>query len=165
MGCRFLNRYVTKTVKYGGGSIMVWGAIKGDGSRILIKCPMPMNSVNYQRVLDQGLSNIYEDGNIFMQDGAPCHTSKSTISYLDQKKICVLSDWPPQSPDINIIENMWSVLKEKVSRTCPKSLEDLWIQIQKEWYDIDYYLVLKLYDSIPERLNVILKNKGLHNKY
>ena len=66
MCCRFLNKYVTKTVKYGGGSIMVWGALK----RILIKCPMPMNSVNYQRVLDRGLSNIYEDGNIFMQDGA-----------------------------------------------------------------------------------------------
>ena len=42
---RFLNRYVTKTVKFGGPSIMVWGAIKGDNTRILIRCPHRLDSL------------------------------------------------------------------------------------------------------------------------
>jgi len=80
-------RYVLKTIKYGGFIILLWGAIKGDGSRILVRCPNRLNSEEYQRVLSKELFEVYEASNIFMQDGAICHKSQSTIEFLDQKNV------------------------------------------------------------------------------
>ena len=46
---------------------MLWGAIKGDGSRDLVKCPIKLNSEAYQNVLDAGLVELYDISNTFMQ--------------------------------------------------------------------------------------------------
>ncbi|KAJ3442125.1 transposable element-related [Anaeramoeba flamelloides] len=49
---------------------------------------------------------------ILMQDGAPAHTSRSTKEYLS-KKCSVLENWPPNSPDLNPIENLWGIMGKK----------------------------------------------------
>ena len=38
LGKRFWKLFITETVKFGGGSITVWGAIKANGDRMLVKC-------------------------------------------------------------------------------------------------------------------------------
>jgi len=162
---RFKSRYVLKTVKYGGFSVLVWGLIKSDGTRVLIRCPQILNSVAYQSVLDRGLLGAYHYDEIFMQDGAPCHRSASTLRYLDSKNICVMSDWPPQSPDLNIIEHMWSILKVNVGKRYVMNADQLWASVKAEWDRIPNKIIEDLYGSIPRRLKLILKNKGLHSYY
>jgi len=46
-------------MKYGRYAIMLWGAVKGDGTRALIKCPIKLNSDGYQNVLESGLVVVY----------------------------------------------------------------------------------------------------------
>ena len=58
-----------------------------------------------QDVLDCRLHQLYDPDCVFVLDNAPCHKSGITLEYLDMKGVCLLSDWPAQSPDINIIEN------------------------------------------------------------
>ena len=118
-----------------------------------------MNSSAYQSILDEGLRDIYGRDSVLMHDGAPCHHSVSTQLYLERKKICYISDWPPQSPDLNIIENMWSVLKRNVSKRFPHIIEELWEVATKKWY------IKILYASIPRRLDVVRKLHGAHSKY
>ena len=50
----------------------------------------------------------------FMQDGAKIHTSNYTSYFLKDHNVKVLKKWPPFSPDINPIENVWSMLKKKL---------------------------------------------------
>ena len=100
---------------------MLLGAIKGDESRALINCPIKLNSDGYQNVLESGLAELYGDSDIFMRDNAPCHKSASTLVYLEKKNVCLLSDWPPQSPDLNIIKNLSATLKKKVTERCPRN--------------------------------------------
>lgn len=164
-GHRFDPKYTIKNVRHSSKSILIWGAIRGDGERILIRCPIRLDSSAYQLVLEEGLQDMYVDNSCFMQDGAPCHTSRSTMLYLEQKKICLLSDWPPQSPDINIIENIWSILKTKVSKFKIKSSEDLWNVTLKVWNEIPTKTINDLYESIPRRLKAVVKAKGHHCKY
>jgi hypothetical protein len=42
---------------------------------------------------------------VFIQDNAPCHTSKATKEWFKTQHLNVL-DWPVNSPDMNIIENV-----------------------------------------------------------
>ena len=162
---RYINRYTQKTMKYGGISLMVWGAIKSDGSRILIRCPERLNSHEYQSILANGLLKIYNPSDIFMQDGAPCHKSKSTVAYLDEMNVCHICDWPAQSPDLNIIENLWAIMKNKLRKRYMNNKEDMWKYIQEEWSSIDNGIITKLYESIPRRLRAVLMNKGHNIRY
>ena len=132
---------------------------------MLVKCHARLDSVVYQEVLKQELLRIYENDSIFMQDGAPCHTSKATKKFLDHHKICILSDWPPQFPDLNIIENLWQVLKGNVHKQSQSNSVDLWSIIQDEWLKIPEDYIIKLYKSIPRRLDAAIHEKGLHTKY
>jgi len=112
------------------------------------------------RVLPELNSN-----SIFMQDGTPCHRSRSTLRFLENHGMCLLSDWPAQSLDLNIIENLWATLKKNVTIRYPKNKEVLWVILQKEWTKVDSSEVRKLYDSFPRRLQDVIKEKGLHFKY
>ena len=58
--------------------------------------------------------------NILQQDNAPSHKSKATLKYIqEQTSFTVLDGWPPRSPDLNVIENMWSWLAQKLSLQNP----------------------------------------------
>ena len=164
-GQRNMHQFVTKTVKYGGFSVMVWGAIKGDGTKVLYRCPTILNSEGYMQIIEGSLLPMLDSNSVFMQDGAPCHTSKATMSVIDKHKVCILSDWPPQSPDINIIENLWAKVKKNISRKQPVNKNELWELLKLEWDNIDTTDILQLYASIPRRLHDVIKAKGLHTKY
>ena len=98
---------------------MVWGAISGQGAGPLYFVEGTMNSKQYLMTLKKifvPYYNVIEEvasGHIFMQDGVPCHTAKTVKTYLHQKEIPIL-EWPPNSPDLNPIENVWSTLKRLV---------------------------------------------------
>ena len=98
--------YVTGTKKF-SPSIMLWGAIRADGCKVLLKCEGSVDQNEYQRLLHNGLPQIYSTKYILMHDGAPCRRARSKTEYLRQKAVRILKDWPAQSTDLNIIENLW----------------------------------------------------------
>ena len=79
---KFLNK--NPTVKF-CPSIMVCGAIRADGKRIIIKCEGNVTSHEYQRTFSEDLPFIYKSYYILQHDGAPFHTSSSTKLYLANK--------------------------------------------------------------------------------
>lgn len=162
---RYRNELTLKTCKFGGKSLMVWGAIKYDGSRSLIRCDSTLNSIEYQKVLENGLLPIYNPTDILIQDNAPCHRSASTLEFLGCSGICYVEDWPPQSPDLNIIENLWADVKRNVHKRCPKTLEDLWKFFVEEWEAYPTEKIQRLYQSIPQRLKAVKTCKGQCTKY
>jgi flagellar biosynthesis/type III secretory pathway M-ring protein FliF/YscJ len=87
---------------------------------------------------------------LFQDDNVPFHIAGTVQS------------WPAQSPDLNIIEPVWSVLGSRVRNRFPpptsqKQLEDI---LQEEWYKIPLETVQNMYESNPRRIVTVLKAKG-----
>ena len=144
---------------------MVWGAIKYDGTRALMKCDKSVTSEEYQRILDVGLLPMYRPNELLQQDGAPCHRSKKNFEFLKKSKINVVLDWPAQSPDLNIIEPLWKIMKENVAKRKPKNLDEVWEYCQDEWEKIPTEKIQVLYESLPKRIRAVLDTKASHKKY
>ena len=100
----------------------------------------------------------------FQQDCDPKHTSKAAKEWFTTNNVKVL-EWPPQSPDLNPIENLWRQLKLKISGQNPKNRNELWMMLQEAWYSIPVEVCRKLVDSMPSRCTEVLKNKGYATKY
>ena len=52
---------------------------------------------------------------IFPKDNASCHALKIVMEHLDKNDIFTLY-WPPQSPDLNIIANIWDMITRKLHK-------------------------------------------------
>ena len=93
------------------------------------------------------------------------HVRQCTVSYvpiyntLSRTEKTGLSDWPTQSSDINIIKNIWSILKTTVSKFNIKSSEDLQNVSLKACNDIPTETINHLYESMPRRLQAVVKVK------
>ncbi|KAL1282525.1 hypothetical protein QQF64_001328 [Cirrhinus molitorella] len=124
-GARMDPRFTQKTVKFGGGKIMVWGYIQYGGVREICRVEGNINSLKYQEILATlAYTPNHKRGQILQQDGAPSHTSISTSKFLKAKKIKMLQDWPAQSPDMNITEHRGR-MKEEAWKTKPKNIKEL----------------------------------------
>ena len=71
-----------------------------------------------------------------MQDNAPCHKAKIVLSFLDNEGIAVVKR-PPQSPDMNPIENVWKIIGEKAQNRNSQNIDDLcFFFLKEEWENI-----------------------------
>jgi transposase len=125
-----------------------------------------INTDNYINTLENHVipMNLAHHGLIFQQDNAPAHKSRRTMAWFAQHGIEVMW-WPPQSPDLNIIENAWSYLKQQLEKHRIKTMEELWTAVQEEWVAMSNDFIMSLVSSMPRRISAVIKNRGGHTRY
>lgn len=166
------ERTVEETVKFGGGSVMIWGCMLWEGVGNACRIDGIMDADLYVRILEEDLlESIQDQGKepgeiIFQQDNDPKHTSKKAKTWFEDNGIEVLA-WPAQSPDLNPIEHLWGHLKRKLGEyeEDPKGVLELWERIQTVWAEIDTETCQNLIRSMPRRIQAVIKAKGGWTKY
>ena len=151
----------------------VWGGFTWKRVGSLDPIEGMMNTDKYIDVLKRrafpDLKRAFPGENgIFQQDLAPCHSSRKTVKFFQENQVSVL-DWPGNSPNLNPIENLWAIVTgkcrlRKTDCTTSRKLVEAIIYI---WYHDDEILekCKKLVESMPTRVNDLLKPKGGHIKY
>ena len=167
-----IEREVQNTVKFGGGNIMVWGCMGWNGVEQLVEVEGRMDADQYVDILDNHLlpsleeSGILEEDCIFQQDNDSKHTAKKTKQWMKDNDIALL-DWPPQSPDLNPIEHLWDHIKKQLCKyeTLAKGVWEIWERVSEVWENIEPEVCQNLIESMPRRLEAVIKAKGGHTKY
>lgn len=119
----------------GGQSVQVWGMIMPGNIFLVFLLSQRSKSSDYIKFLKnyvKPLLDTYDsDDLIFQQDNASIHVSKSTHEWIEKSGIKTMR-WPSKSPDLNIIENVWSILSSMVYDGPQFDNKDaLWMKIQQ----------------------------------
>jgi hypothetical protein len=156
--------YVTK--------VMFWGAITIFGPGCLVPVRGMMNAEKYMEILHIHLLPLAE--RVFgaqpwklLQDGARCHTAKKTAKFLQLQGIQTV-EWPSYSPDMNAIENVWSVFKRKLYREgSGSSIDELLHNAQRIWEEDDdlRQAAMNCVLSMQTRVRKLFDCKGGHTHY
>ena len=166
------DRLIEGTLKFGGGSLMMWGCMLWEGPGYACKIDGKMDGDLYIKILEDELGESLAYYNkqpasiIFQQDNDPKHTCKKAKAYFQDQEYQVLQ-WPAQSPDLNPIEHLWHHLKRHLAayEEEPKGILELWERVQKEWDAIPAGVCQNLIESMPRRVEAVLKAKGGYTKY
>ena len=153
--------------------VMVLGIVASDGKKcpiIFIDQDVRINSEIYQGLLEETflpwLRENYGPGEyVFQQDGATCHTSRSTAAFLEREGVEFWDKtmWPPASPDLNPLDYaIWSRLVRKVNSVRHTSKANLKIAIEEAWEEMDESYLQHVTGRFRSRLKRVLDGNGAY---
>lgn len=150
--------------------VNLWGYISEEKYDVFL-VPNKFKSSNYKTLMETSfLPEIrkVKPNFIYMQDNASIHKAAIVTDYFKEQQLDVL-DWPPRSPDLNPIENVWAEMQRLVNKHLLKNrirkAEQLFI-ICKECFAIACEkMIPNLYKSVPKRLQQVIINRGERTRY
>ena len=156
------NRPTVSKPKF-SAKIMCWGAISYTKKSKLVVVHGTLNATRYIEILKvnffhENKTNQFKNF-YFQQDNTTSHKAKMTSEFFASNRISILP-WPPNSPDLNPIENLWQFLKQRVKKRQPKSLDELKNIAIDEWEKIDQKIISKAVSTVGKRIQQVLTRQG-----
>ena len=147
--------------KYPKG-IMVAAGLSRNGVGKLIFVTGTMTSFSYLQALEFYKADIQRlDPHLyFQQDNAPCHVGKKCKNFIDANFENRLEFWPPNSPDLSPIEELWAIVEEKLNHYSFTSLESMTRKLLWIWNRIPRTICRNLVDSFDKKLELLGKKRG-----
>ena len=182
---KYMPKNIVGKKRDGELSQMIWGCFMGNKLGPLAFIDGSIKKEQYIAILDQYLLEFIDalkaDGLqdiTFQQDNARPHAANLTRDWLKdtaKQHGFIIIEWPPNSPDMNPIENLWAYLKLELHRRYPdiKYLSGspavikgiLKRRLFEVWWAIEEDILNKLMESIPKRVHALLKAKGWYTEY
>ncbi|GFX86844.1 uncharacterized protein TNCV_3751171 [Trichonephila clavipes] len=73
-----------------------------------------------------------------------------------------LLPWHACSPDLSLIENVWSMLAQRLARDTPSTAtpDQLWQHVEAIWTAVPQGYIQSLFVSMPRRVAAVIANNG-----
>ncbi len=135
---------LVSTVQAGGCGEMVWSIFSWHTLGSLVPIEHRLNATACLSIVADHvhpfITTVYpsSDG-YFQKDNAPCHKAQIISDwFLEHDNEFTLLKWPPQSPDLNPIEQLWDVVEREICimDVQPTNLQQLCDAIMSIWTKI-----------------------------
>jgi hypothetical protein len=75
--------------------------------------------------------------------------------------------WPANFPDLNPIEHLWTYIKDRLKEyeKPPSGVLELLKRVENVWNDIPPDVYQNLIESMPRRIQAVIKAQGRWTKY
>ena len=156
-------------------SIMIWGAIWLGGKSNLVILERDLESEregyssrSYIKLLDDQMERIWSPSMSIMQDNAANHTARVVTAWFEEHVI-PLCEWPPYSPELNPIEHVWAILKQRLADNHShlldldqghEALNAFANAMVKEWEAIDKEEIDNIIRSMCTSVNAVIEAQG-----
>jgi len=144
--------------------VYVWAGISKRGKTNIFIFDGRLDSIGYQHILYTALvpfiNRKYSNSHRFMQDSDPKHTSRSTRAWMLNREI---NHWPtpPESPDMNPIENIWAEMKHFLSkRIKPRTKDELVYGIRTFWASVTIDKCCRYISHLRKVIPMVIKGRG-----
>jgi transposase len=152
--------------------VNVWACFCGRGAGYIYIFNETMDAVLMKKILS---ANLLPSAALYFEDDPPeqwwlLHdndkkfTSGRVKEFLHSKGVSLI-DFPPYSPDLNPMENLWATLQRAVEKHQCETEDELQDCIADEWENLDQQALLTLADSMPARCQAVIAARGWHTKY
>lgn len=106
---------------------------------------------------------------VFQQDNDPTHRNAGNIiqewCQSSNSRPSLLQDWPPHSPDLNPIENMWAWAQAHVNKMGCKTFLQFKAAVIQTLKEVPKEMCANLVDSMRERMKKVVELGGDRLKY
>jgi len=196
-GTVWVFRHQTKSEKYAAKNIqgkqkfdnlsaLVWGCFIGDKLGPIVFVDGTVKQETYIGILEEHflpfLDTLHSENPEmpleFVQDNARPHVAAKTRDWFKvvaAKYNLKIMEWPPNSPDMNLIEQLWAHLKYELYRRFPDTASlngsaeyiksTLRQRLHTVWWDIGVDLLNHLVNSMPKRVEALARGHGWYTEY
>ena len=182
---KYNPKNVQPKARDGDVSQMVWGCFIGKMLGPIALIDGTVNTILYIDILTEKLVPFIDaialDGTtntVFQQDNASSHVSKKAREWLQTSALAhgyTIMNWPPNSPDMNLIEHLWKHLKQELHQQYPDTFNlrgslnvvrtKLKERLTEIWWKIGEGILDTLVESMPRRVQALIAAKGWYTKY
>ncbi len=111
--------FLVSMVQAAGCGVMVWGIFSWHTLGLLVPIKHHLNATVYLSIVADHvhpfMTTVYHLLMYFQQDNASCHKDQIISDcFLEHDNEFTLLKWPPQSPDLNPIEQLWDVVEREI---------------------------------------------------
>lgn len=151
--------------------VNVWGCFTSAGMGYTYIFNENLDAALMKRILTENLVpsaelHFHEPGQqwYFLHDNDKKFKSKLVQDLLFAKGVTAL-DFPPYSPDLNPMENLWATLARKIELYQADSVEALQDAVEAEWNKISVEHLRNLVASMPARIEAVIVADGWHTRF
>lgn len=135
---RYHPHYTQTTRVSGRITDAFWGYITANGPGELIHINARFTAAQYMNIIENHvfpMMDVFDEPHVYMHDNSPVHTATAVYQLLDTHPVELLP-WPPYSPDLNPIENVWSNITRNWPNFDDRNHNVLQETIQQRWNDL-----------------------------
>lgn len=106
---------------------------------------------------------------VYQQDNDPAHSAAKAViqahNMSSKAQVELLPKWPPHSPDLSVIENVWALVDREVAKKGCANFKEFEKAVMDTFNNLKPDYLGSLFDSIPGRLQMAEESGGERTKY